>query len=309
VRTVVVGSRGSRLALWQAEWLKTRLMETGRDARIEIIHTSGDRVLDRPLASIGGKGVFVKEIEEALLAGSVDVAAHSFKDLPTSQPDGLTIACVPEREDARDVLLAPGAPGPSALRPGAVVGTGSPRRSCQMRLLRPDVTIKDLRGNVDTRLAKLRKGDYDAILLARAGLRRLDIEAEGTVLDYHQMIPAVGQGAMAIEIRADDRELSEILRPHHHAPTAIAVAAERALLRGLGGGCQAPIAAFGEVAGQRLSLMALVAGPDGEPLLKDRREGEVRDAEAIGLDAARDLLARGAAVLVQGTSEPLPDAP
>ncbi len=305
----MIGSRGSRLALWQAEWLRRRLLDAGREARVEIIHTSGDRFLDRSLASMGGKGVFVREIEEALLAGSVDVAVHSLKDLPTSQPDGLTIACVPEREDPRDVLLAPGAPGPAGLRPGAVVGTGSPRRSCQMRALRPDVTIRDLRGNLDTRLSRLRTGDYDAILLARAGLLRLTLEIEGTVLDYDQMIPAVGQGALAIEIRADDRDLAEILRPHDHAPTAIAVAAERALLRGLGGGCQAPIAAFGEVAGERLLLRALVAGPGGEPLLKERREGEARDAEAIGLDAARVLLARGASALIQGTSAPLPDAP
>jgi len=309
VRTLVIGSRGSRLALWQAEWLRLRLLEAGRSARVEIIQTSGDRFLDRSLASMGGKGVFVKEIEEALHAGSVDVSVHSLKDLPTSQPDGLTIACVPEREDPRDVLLAPGAPGLAGLRPGAVVGTGSPRRSCQMRALRPDVTIKDLRGNLETRLRRLRTGDYDAILLASAGLRRLALEVEGTVLDYDQMIPAVGQGALAIEIRADDRDLAEILRPYDHAPTAIAVAAERALLRGLGGGCQAPIAAFGEVAGERLSLRALVAGPGGEPLLKERREGDARDAEAIGLDAARVLLARGASALVQGTSAPLPDAP
>jgi len=309
VRTLVIGSRGSRLALWQAEWLRLRLLEAGRNSRVEIIRTSGDRFPDRSLASMGGKGVFVKEIEEALLAGNVDVSVHSLKDLPTSQPDGLTIACVPEREDPRDILLAPGAPGPAGLRPGAVVGTGSPRRSCQMRALRPDVVIKDLRGNLDTRLRRLRTGDYDAILLASAGVRRLALEVEGTVLDYDQMIPAVGQGALAIEIRTDDRGLAEILRPYDHAPTAIAVAAERALLRGLGGGCQAPIAAFGEVAGERLSLRALVAGPGGEPLLKERREGDARDAEAIGLDAARVLLARGASALVQGTSAPLPDAP
>jgi hydroxymethylbilane synthase len=258
---------------------------------------------------MGGKGVFVKEIEEALLAGSVDLSAHSLKDLPTSQPEGLTIACVPEREDPRDVLLAPGAAGLAGLKPGAVVGTGSPRRSCQMRALRPDVTIRDLRGNVDTRLAKLHRGDYDAILLARAGLRRLALEFEGTVLDCDQMIPAVGQGAMAIEIRAGDRELAEILGPHNHEPTAIAVSAERALLRGLGGGCQAPIAAFAEVSAGRLSLRALVAGPDGHPLLKERLDGDTRDAEAIGLDAARRLLARGASELIARTLSPLPDAP
>jgi hydroxymethylbilane synthase len=309
VRTIVIGSRGSRLALWQAEWLRARIEETGRAARIEIIHTSGDRQLERSLAAMGGKGVFVKEIEEALLARSVDVSAHSLKDLPTAQPDGLTITCVPAREDPRDVLLAAGAPGPLGLRRGAVVGTGSPRRSCQMRALRPDVVTKDLRGNVDTRLAKLRSGSYDAILLARAGLNRLGIDIEGTILDYDQMIPAVGQGAMAIEIRADDRDLAEVLRPHHHPPTAAAVLAERALLRGLGGGCQAPIAAIGQVTDGRLSLRGLVAGAGGDPLLKERREGDARDAEEIGLDMARALLAQGASALVKGTSAPAPDAP
>ena len=309
VRTFVIGSRGSRLALWQAEWLRTRLVEAGRAARVEIIHTSGDRQLERPLAAMGGKGVFVKEIEEALLSRSVDVSAHSLKDLPTAQPDGLTIACVPPREDPRDVLLAAGAPGLESLRYGAVVGTGSPRRSCQMRALRPDVVIKDLRGNVDTRLAKLRSGAYDAILLARAGLSRLGIEFEGTVLEFDEMIPAAGQGAMAIEIRADDRELAGILRPHHHPPTAAAVLAERALLRGLGGGCQAPIAAIGLVRDGRLSLRGLVAGAGGDPLLRERSEGNAEDAEEIGLDMARALLARGASAFVQGAGAPAPDAP
>ena len=309
MRSIVIGSRGSRLALWQAEWLRDRLAGAGHAARIEVIHTSGDRFLDQPLASMGGRGVFVKEIEEALLARSVDVAAHSLKDLPTAQPDGLAIACVPERDDPRDVLLAPGNPGLSGLRPGAVVGTGSPRRACQIRAHRTDVTIRDLRGNVDTRLARLRAGDYDAILLASAGLRRLGIEFEGTRLDFDLMLPAVGQGAMAIETRVEDRDLRQWLRPFHHEATAIAVGAERALLRGLGGGCQAPIAALGEVQGGRLRLRALVAGPDGLPLLRDRREGDVGMAEDMARDMAEGLLARGAAALVsQGTAAP-PDAP
>jgi len=309
VRTLVIASRASRLAMWQARWLQARLQEAGRAARIEIIHTSGDRFLEQPLASMGGKGVFVKEIEEALLLGAVDIAAHSLKDLPTSQPDGLVIACVPEREDPRDILVARGSPGPAGLRRGAVVGTGSPRRACQIRALRHDLITADLRGNVETRLAKLDRGDYDAILLASAGLRRLGIEYEGTVLDFDQMIPAVGQGAMAIEIRAADRDLQEVVRPLHHAPTAAAVAAERALLRGLGGGCQAPIAAVGEVAGGRLRLRGLVAGPGGEPLLKERREGGAADAEAIGLAMAETFLSRGAEELIRGTVAPLPAGP
>ncbi len=309
MRTLVIGSRGSRLALWQAEWTRARLEQAGAAARIAIIRTAGDRFLDRPLAAMGGKGVFVKEIEEALLSGAVDLAAHSLKDLPADQPAGLKIACVPAREDPRDVLLAPGAPGVADLGRGAVVGTGSPRRSIQLRALRPDLKVADLRGNVDTRLARLRRGDYDAILLAGAGLRRLGIRVEGAVLDFEQMIPAVGQGAMAIEIRSDDRELEELHEPHHHAPTAAAVAAERALLRGLGGGCQAPIAAVAEVDGPRLLLRGLVAGPGGEPLLKERREGLVVEAERLGLAMAESLLERGAGALVREASAPLPEAP
>jgi len=253
--------------------------------------------------------VFVKEIEEALLSCAVDLAAHSLKDLPTVQPPGLKIACVPAREDARDVLLAPGAAGLAELRSGALVGTGSPRRASQLRALRPDLRIADLRGNIDTRLARLRRGDYDAILLARAGLRRLGIAMEGTILEFEQMIPAVGQGAMAIEIRSDDRELEDLLEAHHDAPTAAAVAAERALLRGLGGGCQAPIAAVAEVDGARLLLRGLVAGPIGTPLMKERREGAVGEAERIGLAMAETLLERGAGDLVRGATAPLPEAP
>lgn len=309
MRDLVIGSRGSRLALWQAEWLRARLRESGCAARIEIIHTSGDRFLEHSLASMGGRGVFVKEIEEALLAGTIDVSAHSLKDLPTSQPEGLAIACVPAREDPRDVLVAPGAPGVAGLRRGAVIGTGSPRRACQIRALRPDLAIRDLRGNVETRLARLRRGDYDAILLASAGLRRLGIEAEGTTLDLDEMVPAVGQGAMAIEIRSDDRELRDLLRPHDHAPTAAAVAAERALLRGLGGGCQAPIAAVAQVDGGRLVLRGLVAGPGGVPILRERREGDASRAGAIGQEMAEALLARGASALVRGAAEPVPETP
>jgi hydroxymethylbilane synthase len=309
LRSFVIGSRGSRLAIWQAEWLRTRIVAAGRAARIAIIHTSGDLRPDQPLPAMGGKGVFVKEIEEALLAGTVDLAAHSLKDLPTAQPDGLRIACVPPREDPRDVLLAPGAPGIAGLRRGAVIGTGSPRRACQIRALRPDLETRDLRGNVDTRLARLTRGDYDAILLARAGLSRLGIEAEGSVLGFDEMLPAPGQGAMAIEIRDGDREIEDLLVPHHHAPTAAAITAERAFLRGLGGGCQAPIAAVGEVDGARLLLRGLVAGPDGHPLLNDRREGEVAAAESLGLALADALLSRGAAACLAGPPAPPPEAP
>lgn len=298
VRALVIGSRASRLALWQSTWVRDRLLEAGHPARIAVIQTSGDRILDRPLASLGGKGVFVKEIEDALLQGAIDLAVHSLKDLPTAQPEGLTIACVPPREDPRDLLVAAGRPGLADLRSGARVGTGSPRRACQIRAARPDLRLVDLRGNVDTRLKKLARGDYDAIVLALAGVRRLGVEVEASVLEFDQMLPAVGQGALALEARTDDREVIDGLRPLHHAPTAAAVGAERAFLRGLGGGCQAPIAAWGEIRSDRLILQGLVGEAVGESLLRGRREGAVLEAEAIGLALAQDLLGQGAADLV-----------
>ena len=297
-RTLVIGSRASRLALWQAGHIQERLRAVGREARIEMIHTSGDRITDRPLAAIGGQGVFVKEIEEALLAKRIDLAVHSLKDLPTQQPEGLVLACVPEREDPRDLLAAPGAPSLADLPAGAVLGTGSPRRACQILVLRPDLHIQDLRGNVDTRVAKLMRGEYGAILLACAGVRRLGLQVEGQVLALEQMLPAVGQGALAIETRADDAEARAVLAPVNHPPTAAAVAAERAFLLGLGGGCQAPIAAVGEVAGEGLSLRGLVGDPEGGRLLRGRRSGSAADPEAVGAALAESLLEQGAAALV-----------
>ena len=305
----MIGTRGSRLALWQAGWVRERLAAGGHAARLEMIHTSGDRLSARSLAEIGGKGVFVKEIEEALLDGRIDLAVHSLKDLPTEQPAGLTISCVPLREDPRDVLIARGGGGLMELCRGAVVGTGSPRRACQIRAVRSDLEIRDLRGNVDTRLAKLRQGDYDAIVLALAGLRRLGAADGGAVLDYEQMLPAVGQGAMAIETRAADTGLAVLLLPLHDAATAGAVRAERALLRGLGGGCQAPIAAIGEVRGERLELRGLVGDPQGSRLLRDRIEGRSAEPEAAGEALARVQLPRGAADLVRRARAEPPEGP
>ncbi|HKN47669.1 MAG TPA: hydroxymethylbilane synthase [Candidatus Polarisedimenticolia bacterium] len=304
--TVVIGSRASRLALWQANWVRDRLDEAGVEARIEVIRTSGDRIVDRPLASLGGKGIFVKEIEEALLEGFIDLAVHSLKDLPTAQPQGLRIACVPRREDPRDVLVAPGRAALGELRPGAVLGTGSPRRVCQIRAVRPDLAIRDLRGNVDTRIARLKRGDYDAVVLALAGLRRLGADVEGTVLDFDQMIPAVGQGALAIETRDDAAGLTRPLQALHDEASAAAVAAERAFLRGLGGGCQAPIAAIGEVRGDRLFLRGLVGDAGTGAVLHDRAEGGASDAEGIGARLAQALLGRGAGDLVRRSAAPPP---
>jgi hydroxymethylbilane synthase len=298
VRELVIGSRGSALALWQAAWVRDRLRSLGRPARIRVIRTSGDRIAGRSLASLVGKGVFVKEIEDALLAGEVDLAVHSLKDLPAALPDGLALACVPEREDPRDLLVAPGAPSLPDLPRGAVLGTGSPRRACQARAARPDLRVRDLRGNVDTRLRKLREGRYDAILLAQAGVCRLGLACEGTILDADTMLPAVGQGAMAVEARADDQAIADLLAPLHHDATAAAVSAERAFLRALGGGCRAPIAALAVTQGTRLRLRGLVADPEGSTLLKDALEGDAGAPEAAGEALARALVARGAAPLL-----------
>lgn len=299
-----IGTRGSPLALWQAEWVRERLRALGASARLQVLRTSGDRMVSRPLTALGGQGVFVKEIEDALLAGRVDLAVHSLKDLPTVQPEGLVIACVPVREDPRDVLVAPGAPDLAGLSRGAVVGTGSPRRACQIRKPRPDLIVKDLRGNVDTRLRRLREGRYDAILLAIAGLRRLGLPFEGRVLDLDIMIPAVGQGAMAIETRSDDRALADLLAPLHDPPTAAAVGAERAFLRALGGGCKAPIAATATVGGRSLRILGLVADPAGATVLRDAFDGEAGSPEAAGVALARALTARGAASLLTPPARP-----
>ncbi|HEX8160559.1 MAG TPA: hydroxymethylbilane synthase [Pyrinomonadaceae bacterium] len=303
----IIGSRGSRLALWQAEWVKATLEASrpGVRVRVEIIKTSGDVMRDAPLSVIGGKGVFTKEIEEALLAEKIDIAVHSLKDLPTTLPEGLTIAAVTEREDPRDALvLRAGADGAGAsiksLRAGAVVGTSSPRRQAQLRHLRPDVELKDLRGNVDTRLRKLDAGWYDAIILASAGLRRLGFtERISASIDPSEMLPAVGQGALGIETRADDGATNELVALLEHAPTRAACTAERALLFSLGGGCQVPIAAHATVAGARLGLEALVAG--ASRVIRDAVEDDAAHAaRAGGLLAARlreqgadDLLAAG----------------
>jgi hydroxymethylbilane synthase len=298
VRAYVIGSRASRLALWQAGWVRDRLQAAGHQVRVETIHTSGDRVPDRPLRSFGGKGIFVKEIEESLLGGAIDLAVHSLKDLPTEQPRGLRISCVPAREDPHDLLLAPGRPDLGDLPPRSVVGTGSPRRACQIHAARPDLTIRDLRGNVETRLGRLEKGDYDAIVLALAGVKRIGAEVEGIVLDFDRMLPAVGQGALAIEARDDDGDAQGILKFLHHPATAVAVAAERAFLRALGGGCQAPIAAIADESGNRLRLRGLVGSADGTTVLRDCEEGAVDQPEEIGRTLAERLLKRGARELI-----------
>lgn len=295
-----IGSRGSRLALWQAEWVKSSLERMRADARveIEIIKTSGDVMRDVPLAVIGGKGVFTKELEEALLAGRIDIAVHSLKDLPTTLPAGLAIAAVTEREDPRDALVLPigkesEAASIKSLRAGAIVGTSSPRRQSQLRHLRPDIELKDLRGNVDTRLKKLDAGWYDAIVLASAGLRRLGFDERiSAAIDTAEMLPAVGQGALGIETRTDDDATNELVALLEHAPARAACTAERALLFSLGGGCMVPIAAHATVAGSRLRLEALVAG--AARVIRDSIEGETAHAARAGERLAARLREMGA---------------
>lgn len=308
--SLIIGSRGSRLALWQAESIKAAIEALDSQAlavRIRIIKTSGDVLKDAPLAMIGGKGVFTKEIEEALLDGRIDLAVHSLKDLPTTLPRGLVIAAITEREDARDALvLRAGSsletPSIMHLPEGSVVGTSSPRRLAQLKHLRGgDLGIKDLRGNVDTRLRKLDEGQYDAVILAAAGLRRLGFaERISAPISTAEMLPAVGQGALAIETRDDDRALIDLLAPLDHAPTRGACTAERALLRALGGGCQLPIAAHSVVNAESLMIEGLVAGLSGDLVIRGTHEGNASDAASAGETLASHLLERGAGSLLSG---------
>ena len=303
---IVIGSRGSKLALWQSEWVKARLeaLDPGTSVRIEIIKTQGDIKSDVPLSTIGGQGAFTKELEVALLDGRVDVAVHSLKDLPTVVPEGLAITATPEREDARDALvLRADADGQGAslksLAAGAVVGTSSLRRIAQLKHLRPDVQIKDLRGNVDTRLRKLDGGEYDALILASAGLRRLGLGSRiSAAIDAAEMLPAVGQGSLGVETRADDEATNALVSRLDVAATRAAVLAERALLRSLGGGCQVPIAAHATVTDGRLRLDGLVASLDGAHVLRDTLEGGAAEADALGEALAARLLERGADALL-----------
>ena len=293
---LVIGSRGSQLALWQAHWVEARLKSLGFETRIEIIKTTGDKIQGVPLAQVGSKGLFTKEIEEALLAGTIDLAVHSLKDLPTELPDGLTLCAIPEREDPRDALVGKTL---DELAAGARVGTSSLRRSAQLRHSRPDLVVESIRGNVDTRLRKLDEGQYDAILLACAGLRRLGwADRICQVMDPEVMCPAVGQGALGIETRpvGDGFEACLAL---DHVGTRRAVLAERAVLGALGGGCQVPIGAHARLVEGSLSVMAIVIMPDGSDVVRERLDGPVEDAEAIGLEVAARLLKSGAGRILE----------
>jgi hydroxymethylbilane synthase len=288
---LTIGSRGSQLALWQARWIQASLEQLGEQCRIEIIRTTGDKITDVALSAVGTKGLFTKEIEEALLAGTIDIAVHSLKDMPTELPAGLTLAAIPEREDARDALIGPKL---GNLVAGARVGTGSLRRAAQLRALRPDLQIEDIRGNVDTRLRKLDEGRYDAIVLASAGLRRLGLENRITeVFDPGIMCPAVGQGALAVETRDDCGPAFRIAQHLEDPDTRAAITAERAVLAALGGGCQAPMGAHATVESRIIRLRAIMVSPDGTQLIRKAIHGGVDSAAELGHSVGEQLLAAG----------------
>ncbi|MFM7347195.1 MAG: hydroxymethylbilane synthase [Tagaea sp.] len=291
-----IGTRGSPLALWQANETKRRLAAAFPGLALEIvpIKTTGDRIQDRNLSEAGGKGLFTKEIEEALLAGTIDLAVHSMKDVPTWLPEGLGIVAVLEREDPRDALIARGAVKSLAELPrGCTVGSSSLRRAAQLKAKRPDIRVVEFRGNVETRLAKLEQGVADATFLAFAGLKRLGrTDAVSAVLEPAEMLPAVAQGAIGLEARLADTATREKLAALDHAATHDAVLAERGLLERLDGSCRTPIGALATIAGGRLRLDGLVVRPDGTGMLTTFREGNVADAESLGKDAGEELKRR-----------------
>ena len=293
-----IGSRGSQLALWQANHISALLCARGHEVEIEIIHTTGDKITDVALAKVGTKGMFTKEIEEALAAGKVDLAVHSLKDLPTELPQGFEIAAITERQDPRDAFCSRHYSKIEDLSKGARVGTSSLRRQAQLKAIRPDLDIHSLRGNVDTRLRKLEQGDYDAIILASAGLMRLGkTELIQQIIPSEIMCPAAGQGALGIEIREGDSKTRDLLAFLDDPNARAATTCERALLNSLGGGCQVPIGAFAEMRNGKLHLESIVADPGGTRLLRDAREGD--DPEKLGNQAGASLLKRGADAILE----------
>jgi len=319
---IVIGTRGSKLALWQAEWIKSELKRQNPDLEIELsrIKTTGDKILDVPLAKVGGKGLFVKEIEEALLRGDIDIAVHSMKDVPTELPEGLHICAICKREDPRDAFITPlfnsprlrgdeggvqPAHGFNDLPKDATIGTSSLRRSCQLLNIRPDLRIEQLRGNLDTRLRKLDEGQFDAIILAAAGVKRLGLtERIAEILEPEIILPAIGQGAIGIECRMDDEFINNLVKPLNHPETAECVNAERAFLKRLQGGCQVPIAAYARMKGgdelkgkghhPSLVIDGLVGSISGDRIIRGCVEGRAADAASLGVTLAEDLLSRGA---------------
>ena len=301
-KQIRIGTRASALALWQAEWVKAELEKKypGMTVSLTKIKTTGDKILDVPLAMVGGKGLFVKEIEEAMLANEIDIAVHSMKDVPTFFPDGLHLSCITKREDARDALLSRNDVKFNDLPRGANIGTSSLRRQAQLMSSRPDFVIHQLRGNVGTRLQKLKEGKFDAIILAAAGVKRLGLEANvSEYLSPEISLPAIGQGALGIECRVDDRELNDLISFFNHADSRTCVTGERALLRRLEGGCQVPIACYGQVKDGKLKLSGLVGSVDGKRIVRDTIEGEPEKAEKLGVTLAEKLLSRGADAILR----------
>lgn len=293
---LVIGSRGSQLALWQANFIQDKLRARGFETRIEIIKTTGDKVTDVPLVRVGSKGLFTKEIEEALLAGAIDLAVHSLKDLPVEMPEGLTIAAVPLRADARDAIVGKKL---QELPPGSVVGTSSLRRVAQLKPIRPDLKFESIRGNLDTRLRKLDEGQYQAIVLAAAGLTRLGWnERIADIFPPTVMCPAPGQGALGIETRLSGAGY-DACAPLDHPWTRFAVTAEREMLAELGGGCQIPIGAYGEIDHNTLKLVGVVAAVDGSDVVRGRAEGDATRSREIGRELGKALLQKGAARILE----------
>jgi len=307
---VRIGTRGSALALWQAEWVRSQLRAAHPGLTVDLvtIKTQGDKILDVPLAKVGGKGLFVKEIEEALLEGRVDVAVHSMKDMPAELLAGLHVAAVPLREDPRDVLVMGEGSGFADLPRGARVGTSSLRRAAQLLHLRADLKIETLRGNLDTRLRKLEAQGFHAVVLAAAGIKRMGLSHLITqYLEPELMLPAVGQGALGIETRTEDAPTNELVAGLAHQPTMVAVRAERAFLRRLQGGCQVPIGGYATLEGERLVLTGMVADLQGRRVIRRVLHGEARQAEEVGENLAEVVLAAGGAdILAEIYGSPVP---
>lgn len=306
--TIIIGTRSSKLALWQAEFIKSELQKLYPGINVELnkIKTTGDKILDVPLAKVGGKGLFVKEIEEALLRKEADIAVHSMKDVPTEFPEGLRLAVICKREDPRDVLISRIQDSKFKIQNfksipyKAKIGTSSLRRACQILNIRPDLIIEQLRGNVDTRIRKLDEGMYDAIILAAAGAKRLGLGNRITeFLPFEISLPAIGQGAIGIECREDDEFINKIILPLNHEETAICVKAERAFLKRLEGGCQVPIAANAMfIAPDTISLDGLVGSIEGDRVIKGNKKGNISEPEKIGIELAEDILSRGAKLIL-----------
>ncbi len=297
-----IATRKSPLALWQAHYVKDALIAAHPGLEVELVTmvTKGDIILDTPLAKVGGKGLFVKELEVAMLEGRADLAVHSMKDVPVDFPEGLGLVTICEREDPRDAFVSNTYASISDLPQGATVGTCSLRRQCQLKEQRPDLIIKELRGNVGTRLGKLDNGEYDAIILAAAGLKRLELESRiRSFIEPEESLPAVGQGAVGIECRLDDERLIKLLEPLNHTETADRVRCERAMNLTLEGGCQVPIGSYSLIDGDNIWLRALVGEPDGSKIVRGEIQGNRQDAEALGVQLANQLLADGAKEILE----------